>query len=179
VLACYGPGQCPVRLLLARRWRPWFPVCPGTDLARICSGEPLLAKYAQVVENRLSPGRQVFTLSLSGRLCRSPLWSGVVVRLMPRKQERCQAKVDRSSATGLGALPASVAWMARCLRLAMIWGSDLRKPGLSVLLDSLPTLVNPTVDEYACQYRSLTDDHRKASQGMACEDGTSSDANYR
>ena len=68
--------------------------------------EPLLAKYAHVVEISLSPGPQGFRPSLSERLCRSSLWSGVVVRLLSRKQEHCQVRVDSESdgvlVTGLG-----------------------------------------------------------------------------
>jgi len=44
-------------------------------------GDPLLAKYTQVVGNRLSPGHRGFARSSSDCRCRSPLWSGMAVRV--------------------------------------------------------------------------------------------------
>src|ERR1022692_1713865 len=42
-------------------------------------GDRLLAKYAQSVGHRRSPGDQYFGSSVSDRLCRIPLWSALVV----------------------------------------------------------------------------------------------------
>ena len=61
----------------------------------------VLAKYIQLVESCLSPGKPAYVPPLSDRLCRTPLWSEVVVRLVLRVHKHCQARVD-SVAHGSG-----------------------------------------------------------------------------
>jgi len=56
----------------------------------------------QSCQNRLSPGHEGFDPLLSGRPCRSPLWSGLVVRLMASEQEHCQVVLDNQLARSGG-----------------------------------------------------------------------------
>jgi len=54
----------------------------------------LLAKYIPVVGGGLSRGSRRFGGSLSDRLCRGPLWSGMVVRLSSWQTGGCQVCLD-------------------------------------------------------------------------------------
>jgi hypothetical protein len=120
---CLRPGACWLTSQNSSHQLALFAAVERRRPARIrpaWGDDPLLAKYVRVVETVSHLVGQGFALSPSDRLCRTPLWSGMVVKLPPREQERGRGQVDTCAAFSgwTWPLPFSV---KRLLLVHLIW----------------------------------------------------------